>query len=131
MGLLKPKGRKVLVDESMLPLMDRLRACMVNTAHSSGLVLNRAYVPSDGIVVAFSLTMTELLMNPKFALIDRQKFLATMEREIVRRVPEFESRTVGDRMALIDLLMASCCEFSAYNPDSPIKAAGTPGGKPN
>ena len=38
-------------------------------------------------------------------------------------MPEFASRTPEDRLAFIDLLMASCCEFSAYNPDSPLRAA--------
>ena len=99
---------------------------MMHTAHIGGLQINQAMVPSDGMVIAFALSMTELLLNPKFALIDRQKFLSTLDREIVRRVPEFASRTQEDRLAFIDLLMASCCEFSAYNPDSPLMAAETP-----
>ena len=97
---------------------------MLNASHIGGLQINRADVPSDGMVVAFALAMTELLMNPKFALIDREKFLGTLDREIAQRVPEFASRTPEDRMAFIDLLMASCCEFSAYNPDSPTTMEG-------
>ena len=35
MSLLKPKGRNVRVEESLLPLMDRLRACMSHRAVGS------------------------------------------------------------------------------------------------
>ena len=129
MGVLKPNGRTVRIDESMLPLLERLRALMLNTA--SGLKINRADVPSDGVVVGFALTMTEILMDPKFALIDREKFLDILDRELAQRVPEFASRTPEERLAFIDLLMASCCEFSAYNPDSELLAAPTEGGKPS
>ena len=104
---------------------------MLDTAHVGGLRINRADVPGDGMVVAFALAMTELLMNPKFALIDRKKFLTTLDREIVQRVPEFASRTPEERLAFLDLLMASCCEFSAYSPDSPLQAAATEGGQPS
>ena len=128
MGLFKPKGKSVRLDESLLPLLERLRALMLNTAHSGGLKINRADVPSDGTVVAFALTMTELLMNPKFALIDRKKFLDILDRDIAQRVPEFASRTPEERLAFIDLLMTSCCEFSAYHPDSPLMAASPEGG---
>ena len=131
MGVLKPNGRTVRIDESMLPLLERLRALMLNTAHSSGLKINRADVPSDGVVVGFALTMTEILMDPKFALIDREQFLGTLDREVAQRVPEFAARTPEDRRAFIELLMASCCEFSAYNPDSELLAAPTEGGKPS
>ena len=125
------KGKSVRLDESLLPLLERLRALMLKTAHSGGLKINRADVPSDGTVVAFALTMTELLMNPKFALIDRKKFLDILEREIAQRVPEFASRTPAERLAFIDLLMASCCEFSAYNPASPLRAATPEGSRPS
>ena len=131
MGVLKPNGRTVRIDESMLPLLERLRALMLNTAHSSGLKINRADVPSDGVVVGFALTMTEILMDPKFALIDREQFLGTLDREVAQRVPEFAARTPEDRRAFIDLLMASCCEFTAYDPDSPLNAMAPEGGKPS
>ena len=125
------KGKSVRLDESLLPLLERLRALMLNTAHSGGLKINRADAPSDGMVVGFALTMTEILMDPKFALIDRKKFLDILDQEIAQRVPEFASRTPEERLAFIDLLMASCCEFSAYNPDSALLAAPTEGGKPS
>ena len=80
MSLLKPKGRTVRIDESMLPLLERLRALMLNTAHSSGLKINRADVPSDGVVVGFALTMTEILMDPKFAF-DRPRAVPRHARQ--------------------------------------------------
>ena len=123
------KGKSVRLDESLVPLLERLRALMLNTA--SGLKINRADAPSDGMVVGFALTMTEILMDPKFALIDRKKFLDILDREIAQRVPEFASRTPEERLAFIDLLMASCCEFSAYNPDSALLAAKSEGSKPS
>ena len=124
-------GKNIRIPAIAISQIEVVRACMLNTSHMGGLQLNRADVPSDGMVVAFSLTMTELLLNPKFALIDRPKFLATLDREIAQRVPEFASRTPAERLAFIDLLMASCCEFSAYSPDSPLLAAKTEGSKPS
>ena len=124
-------GKNIRIPEMAITQIQVVRARMMATAHIGGLQLNRADVPSDGMVVAFSLAMTERLMNPKFALIDRPKFLATLDREIAQRVPEFASRTPAERLAFIDLLMASCCEFSAYNPDSPLNAMATEGRQPS
>ena len=131
-GMAKTRtGKNIRIPDIAIHQIEVVRACMLNASHIGGLQINRADVPGDGMVVAFALTMTELLMNPKFALIDRQKFLTTLDREVARRVPEFASRTPEERLAFIDLLMASCCEFSAYHPDSPIKAAQTEGEQPS
>ena len=48
------KGKSVRLDESLVPLLERLRALMLNTA--SGLKINRADAPSDGMVVGFAPT---------------------------------------------------------------------------
>ena len=125
------KGKNIRIPELAIAQIQVVRARMLETAHVGGLQINQAIVPSDGMVVAFALSMTEILLNPRFALIHRTKFLSTLDREIAQRVPEFASRTPEERMAFIDLLMASCCEFSAYNPDSALLAAKTEGGKPS
>ena len=124
-------GKNIRIPDIAVIKIQVVRAQMLDTAHVGGLRLNRADVPSDGMVVAFALTMCELLLNPKFALIDRKKFLDTLDREVARRVPEFASRTPEDRLAFIDLLMTSCCEFSAYNPDSLLRAPTPEGGLPS
>ena len=120
-------GKNIRIPDIAVIKIQVVRAQMLDTAHVGGLRLNRADVPSDGMVVAFALTMCELLLNPKFALIDRKKFLDTLDREVARRVPEFASRTPEDRLVFIDLLMTSCCEFSA-NPDSLLRAPTPEGG---
>ena len=119
--------KNVRIPDVAIIQIQAVRARMLETAHIGGLKLNRADVPSDGTVIAFALTMTELFLKPKYALIDRPRFLKTLDREIAQRVPEFASRTPEERLAFIDLLMSSCCEFSAYSPDSPLMAAPTEG----
>lgn len=121
------KGKNVRVPEIAIPMINVLRASMQRTAHIGGLRINQAITLGDGMVIAFALTMTELLLNPKFALIDRQQFLDTFDREIIRRLPEFGKRTEAERRALLDLLLSSCCEFTAYDPDTVIKAAPVTG----
>ena len=123
--------KNVRIPDVAITQINVVRALMLKTAHIGGLKLNRADLPSDGTVIAFALTMTELLLNPKFALIDRKRFLKTVDREIAQRVPEFASRTPEERLAFIDLLMSSCCEFSAYSPDSPLLAVPVEGGQPS
>ena len=123
-------GKNIRIPDIATAQIMRVRAQMMDTAHIGGLQLNRVDVPSDGMVVAFSLKMAERLLTPPFALIDRRKFLTTMDKEIAQRVTEFASRTPEERLAFIDLLMASSCEFSAYSPDSPSLVAKTEGGGP-
>ena len=124
------KGKNVRVPEIAIPMINVLRASMQRTAQIGGLRINQAITLGDGMVIAFALTMTELLLNPKFVLIDREEFLDTFDREIIRRLPEFGERTEAERRALLNLLMASCCEFTAYDPDADLRAAAAGAGRP-
>ena len=117
-------GKNIRIPTVAIAGIEVVRARMLATSTIGGLKLNRADVPSDGMVVAFSLVMTDLVMNPQFALVDRKKFLGVLDREVARRVPEFASRTPEDRLAFLDLLMTSCCEFSSYAAASPLMASG-------
>ena len=120
-------GKNIRIPEMAIAKIEVVRAALMDATHIDWLRLTPAIVPSDGMVVALALTMTELLLNPKFSLIDRQKFLNILDREVVRRAPDFSSRTPEDRLAFIDLLMASCCELSAYDPVNRAREAAPEG----
>ena len=47
------------------------------------------------------------------------------------RLDDLARRTPDERHALIDLIIAGCSEFSAYNPDSPLRAAKPEGERPS
>ena len=116
------RGKNIRIPDLAVGTIEVVRAAMMRTKHVGGLRIRQVTALSDGVVVAFALTMTELLLNPKFALLDRTKFLDTFDREIIKRLPEFADRTEQERRALLDLLMSSCCEFTAYDPDTPLRA---------
>ena len=80
MSLLKPKGRNVRVDESMLPLMDRLRQALEHAEIDA-----RQVVPdlSDSDVVAFAMRAAALILTPRYAVVDRDAFAGRVDRELV------------------------------------------------
>ena len=48
-------GKNIRIPAIAISQIEVVRACMLNTSHMGGLQLNRADVPSDGMVVAFLL----------------------------------------------------------------------------
>ena len=127
----KKKGKNIRIPDVAIGAIEVLRASMLRTQHVGGLRIRQVVSLGDGTVIAFALVMCELLLDPKFALIDREKCLDTFDREIIKRLPEFANRTEDERRALLDLLMSSCCEFTAYDPDANLRAAPTGTGLPS
>ena len=72
-----------------------------------------------------------LMMTGDVALINRRKFSEALDREVVRRMPEFAERTEDERRAMLDLIFAGCCEFAPFDLSSPLRAAKTEGNKPS
>ena len=104
---------------------------MEHVSHIGGLKLNPYVTLSDGVVVAFGLFLANLAMNPRCAIIDRQAMQEKLFNEVVKRIPEFVKRSEDEQRALFDLMFGSHCEFSAYDKDSPIKAAQPEGSTPS
>ena len=124
-------GKNIRITEQSIEMMSDLRAVMLATSHIGGLKLSKVANLSDGTVVGFALAMTLMLMKPEMALVDRTKFAALVDRELVARLDDLARRTPDERHALIDLIIAGCSEFSAYNPDSPLRAAKPEGERPS
>ena len=81
----------------------------------------------DSVVLMFAVSMANLMMIADFALINRRTFLEALDREVVRRMPEFAERTEDERRAMLDMIFAGNCEFAPYNLGSPLRAAHTTG----
>ena len=96
----------------------------VPTSASGGTMRLNPEVPlRDSVVLIFAVSMANLMMTADFALINRRTFLEALDREVVRRMPEFAERTEDERRAMLDLIFAGCCEFAPYNLGSPLRAA--------
>ena len=122
MSLFKPKGRTVRVDESSIPLLDRLRQALENAEIDA-----RQIVPdlSDSDIVAFSIRAAALLLTPRYALVDRDQFASRVDRELVMDMgmAAFASRPEPERRACLDLILARSAEFSGFHSSSPLMSA--------
>ena len=127
----KQKTHSVRLPENIFPRIQELRQLMEKTAHVGRLKLNPEVELRDSVVLSFAVALASMAMSGHSAIIDRGKFLRDLDREVVRRMPEFAKRSEDERRAMLDLLFAGSCEFSAYNLDSPIKAAATGTGQPS
>ena len=127
----KQKTHAVRLPESLFPHIQELRAAMKRlkpTSSSGGSMRLNPEVPlRDSVVLVFAVSMANLMMTADFALINRRTFLEALDREVLRRMPEFAERTEDERRAMLDLIFAGNCEFAPYNLDSPLRAA-TPEG---
>ena len=130
MTRIKP-GKNIRVPEQAISMMADLRDVMQRTSHLGGLKLNRVAKLTDGTVVGFALAMTLMLMRPEMALVDRTKLAALVDRELVARLDDLAKRTPDERRALVDLILAGCSEFSAYDPSSPLRATTPEGETPS
>ena len=128
MSLFKPKGKSVRLDESLVPLLERLRQALERAE-----IDERQVVPdiNDATVVAFSMRAACLLLTPRYALVDRDKYASRVDRELVMGMPAFASRSEAERLAMLDLILAKSAEFSGFHSTSPLMAAKTEGGKPS
>ena len=122
MSLLKPKGRNVRVDESMLPLMDRLRQALEHAEIDA-----RQVVPdlSDSDVVSFAMRAAALILTPRYAVVDRDAFSRRVDRELVMGMPNFKGWPEPQRLAMLDMILARSAEFSGFHSTSPLMAAET------
>ena len=128
MNLFKSKGKSVRLDESLVPLLERLRQALERAE-----IDERQVVPdiNDATVVAFSMRAACLLLTPRYALVDRDKYASRVDRELVMGMPAFASRSEAERLAMLDLILAKSAEFSGFHSTSPLMAAKTEGGKPS
>ena len=131
MKLIKRKrdpGKTIRLSEQALPMLADLREKMESTTHIGGMKLNPIVKLTDALVLAWSLALANMVMTPQISVIDRKEFTQNLNREIVQRRVELENCTDDERLAKLDLIVASHSEFSGYDPSSPLRAART--GKP-
>ena len=131
----KQKTHSVRIPESLFPHIQELRAALkraVITTGSGGTMRLNPEVPlRDSVVLVHAVSMANLMMTADFALINRRTFLEALDREVVRRMPEFAERTEDERRAMLDLIFAGSCEFAPYDLGSPLRAATPEGGLPS
>lgn len=122
MSLFKPKGRTVRVDESSIPLLERLRQALVRAEIDGGKVRPDL---RDEHVVAFAMRAACLLLTPRYALVDRDQYAGRVDRELVMGIgmAAFASRPESERRACLDLILARSAEFSGFHSTSPLMAA--------
>ena len=120
MSLTKLKGRTVRVDGSLLPLLERLRQVLVR-AEIDGQQVSPDI--SDADVVAFGMRAASLLLTPRYALVDRDKYASRVDRELVMGMADFAGRPEPERRAMLDLILARSAEFSGFHSTSPLLAA--------
>ena len=123
----KKNTHSVRLPESIFPQIEILRAAMESVSEFGGLRLNPDAVLRDSVVLGFAVGIANLAMSGNCAIIDRDKFLETLDREVVRRMPEFAQRTDDERRAMLSLIFAGCCEFSPYNTADPLRATAPEG----
>ena len=131
MKRIKAPGKTVRLPPSAEPMLKDLRAAMEAVSHIGGMKLNPEARLSDGVVCAWGIALALVAMNPRNAIIDRKEMQEKLFEAVVKRIPEFVQRSEEEQRALFDLMFASHCEFSAYDKDSPIKAASPEGEKPS
>ena len=126
MNLFKPKGRTVRVNESLVPLMGRLRKALEHAEIDGGQVRPDL---RDEHVVAFAMRAACLLLTPRYALVDRDQYAARVDRELVMGMgmSDFASRPEPERKACLDLILARSAEFSGFHSTSPLMST-TPEG---
>ena len=125
----KKNTHSVRLPESIFPEIAALRASMERATDFGGLRLNPDATLRDSVVLGFAVGIANLAMSGRCAIIDREKFLETLDREIVRRMPEFAERTDDERRAMLGLIFAGCSEFSSYDTSAPLRAAPPEGGE--
>ena len=129
MKRIKPKttGKTIRLAEATLPILRHLREAMQSTAlvssHDGPLELNPNVSLRDGDVVNFALSMARLMMAPRSALVDRDKFAQLVDRELLQGMANFAGRPERERLAMLDMILARCATFSAFHSTSPLMAA--------
>ena len=137
MKRIKPKssGKTVRLSETSVQALQGLREAMERTelvsSPDGSLVLNPDVPLRDGDVIAFSLRMARLMMAPRSALVDRDKFAHLVDRELLQGMANFAGRPERERLAMLDLILARCAIFSAFHSTSPLMAATPEGERPS
>ena len=130
MSLPKPKGRNVRLDESILPIMDRLRTALEHAEIDA-----RQVRPNlrDEDIVAFAMRAALLILTPRYAVVDRDAYAGRVDRELVMGMgmSAFASRPEPERRAMLDMILARSAEFSGFHSTSPLMAAPTEGRRPS
>ena len=124
MSLPKPKGKTVRIDASMLPLMERLRKALEHAEIDA-----RQVKPDlqDADVVAFAMRAAQLILTPRYAVVDRDAYARRVDRELVMGMPNFKGWPEHQRLAMLDMILARSAEFSGFHSTSPLMAAPTQG----
>ena len=130
----RQKTHSVRIPESLFPHIAKLREALkraVITTEGGTMRLNPEVPLRDSVVLTHAVSLANLMMNADFALINRRTFSEALDREVVRRMPEFSERTEDERRAMLDLIFAGNCEFAPYDLRSPLRAATPEGGQPS
>ena len=137
MKRIKPKSsvKTVRLAEATLPILRDLREAMQSSvlvsSHDGPLELTPNVPLRDGDVVKFALSMTHLMMAPRSALVDRDKFAQLVDRELLQGMANFAGRPERERLAMLDLILARSSHFSGFHASSPLMAAKPEGEKPS
>ena len=137
MKRIKPKssGKTVRLSNDATSTLAALREAMQSTvlvsSHDGPLELNPNVSLSDGDVVKFALSMALLMMAPRSALVDKDKFAQLVDRELLQGMANFAGRPERERLAMLDMILARCATFSAFHSTSPLMAAPPEGEKPS
>lgn len=122
----KPETKQFRVRLQHHKLIDVLRRKMAAMKSASGLVLNPEANVTVSVVLDFALVIANLAVNERLMLIDRQKFRASLEREVNEKIELFTQLDADQRSALLDMLLATHAEIGPYQLDSPLRAAVAP-----
>ena len=129
MSIFNPKGKSVRLDESLKPLLERLRQALEHAEIDGGQVSPNL---RDEDVIAFAMMAAQLILTPRYAVVDRDAFSRRVDRELVMGMPNFKGWPEPQRLAMLDLILARSAEFSGFHSTSPLMAAPTEGcGKPS
>ena len=129
MGLFKSKGeRTVRINESLIPLMDRLKQALEHAEIDGGKV-NPDLRDED--VIGFAIRAASVMLTPRYAVVDRDQYARRVDRELVVGIPNFTGWPEDQRLACLDLILARSAEFSGFHSTSPLMAAPPAGEKPS
>ena len=120
MTLFRSKGRTVRLPESMLPPLERLRQVLVH-ADTDGNQKDQDV--TDEQVLAFAMRAAQLILTPRYAVIDRDACAGRVDRELVTGMPHFGAWPERQRLAMLDMILARSAEFSGFHPTSPLLCA--------
>ena len=112
-------------------MINDLRESMEQATSVGGVKIKPVARLSDATVVGWALALAGAVMNPRLLIIDREKFLKRLEKNIAERLEAYEAAPPEQQRAMLELLVAGSAEVSPFDTSAPLRAAPTEGGKPS